>query len=242
MLPQDPGGLDGISPHPEEVGGVQIHPHQRAGLRPQAQQRLGVVNQLHPVVLQGDALNAALCRQPRQLPPLGDRRLVPLVVQNLLRLRRPGGRNPHRRPVPGAPGGQAAHHHDLPHPQQLRQAEGLHRHLPVPLIGQGIAGAVQGAEVQAPPPLGVQPPLPGGRRGQQALQVRVGGGGPVARADLQGLNPLPGAEIQHLLIGQIQGAGLDGKPHGASSSPPPGRVTFLTHFQLWSRRATGMIL
>ena len=196
------------------MGGVQVHAHHGAHGFPQAQQRLRVVHQLHGVVLQGDALNAAVRRHVHQFFPLGNRHLVPLVVQDVLGLRRPGGGDPHRRPVAGTPGGQTAHHHDLLHAQLLRQTEGLFRHIPFLFIGQGVAGAVQGAQLDVPAAHLDHPPLPGRFGGHHLVQINMRCAGPVSGADLHSVNVLLRAEIQHLLKGHIQGAGFDGKSHG----------------------------
>ena len=63
LLPQHPGGLDGVAAHPEQVGGVQIHAHHGANGLPQTEQGLRVVHQLHPVVFQRDLTDAAVLRQ-----------------------------------------------------------------------------------------------------------------------------------------------------------------------------------
>ena len=123
------------------------------------------------------------------------------------------GGDPHRRPVPGTPGGKAAHHDDFLHPQQARQAEGLFRYLPVLFIGQGVAGAVQGAEGDIPPPQFVHPGGADGGGTQHGVQIDVGGGGPVAGADFHRPDALAGAEVQHIGKGHVQGAGFDGEFH-----------------------------
>ena len=222
-LPQHPGGLDGVAAHPEQVGGVQIHAHHGANGLPQTEQGLRVVHQLHPVVFQRDLTDAAVLRHADQFPPLGDGHLVPLVVQNVLGLWRPTGGDPNGGLVAGTAGGQAAHHHDLLHAQQLRQTEGFLRHLPVLLEGKGVAGTVQGAQGDIPATKLVHPALPGRFGAKQFVQVDVGRAGPVAGANLHGLNALRHAEIQHGRKGHIQCAGFDRKPHRG----PPWSLIFL---------------
>ena len=125
--------------------------------------------------------------------------------------------------VAGTAGGQAAHHHNLLHAQQLRQTEGFLRHLPVLLEGKGVAGAVQGAQGDIPAVKLVHPALPGRLGVKQFIQVDMGRAGPVAGVDLHRLNALRHAEIQHGRKGHIQCAGFDRKPHRG----PPWSLIFL---------------
>jgi len=127
-------------------------------------------------------------------------------------------------------GGQAAHHHNLLHAQQLRQTEGFLRHLPVLLEGKGVAGAVQGAQGDIPAAKLVHPALPGRFGAEQFVQVDVGRAGPVAGADLHGLNALRHAEIQHGRKGHIQCAGFVRKPH---RGPPCIAVSLSGKRNIW---------
>ena len=91
------------------------------------------------------------------------------------------------------------------------------------LEGKGVAGAVQGAQGDIPAAKLVHPALPGRFGAEQFVQVDVGRAGPVAGADLHGLNALRHAEIQHGRKGHIQCAGFDRKPHRG----PPWSLIFL---------------
>ena len=193
--------LHGVRPHPEEMAGVQIHPQNVVShLTPQAAERLHIVHQLPAMELQGDALHPVVPGPGGQRLPHRDGRL-PLVVEDFLRLRRPGRDDPGGSTVLRAAAGQAAHHHHGLHPQLLRQEERALRHRPVSgslLPGeQGVAGAVQGGDREAVFPQSIQQPVPGTGVRRQPFRSTWGAGdqlprspAPPAPAPVPGRRPL----------------------------------------------------
>lgn len=128
---------------------VEIHADHRADRLAQAEQRFRVINQLHAVVFEGDFLNAAVLGHLHDVLPLRNRDFVPLIIQNVLRLGRPRGRDPDRGLIALAAGRQAAHHNDFLNAEHLRKLEGLFRDVHILLIRERIARAVECAQLQA---------------------------------------------------------------------------------------------
>ena len=113
VLTEHTGCFDRIAAHPEQVGRIEVHADHRADSLTQTEQCFRVVNQLHTVVFERNPLDSAIFRQLNKVFPCGNRNLIPLVIQNVLRLGRPRGRDPHRRFITLATDRQAAHHNDL---------------------------------------------------------------------------------------------------------------------------------
>ena len=192
---------------------VEVHADHRADRLAQAEQRFRVVNQLHAVVFEGDFLNAAVLGHLHDVLPLGNRDFVPLIIQNVLRLGRPRGRDPDRGLIALAAGRQAAHHNDFLNAEHLRKLEGLFRDVHILLIRERIARAVECAQLQALRTHGVEPLFARGLIAYEQIEVAVRCARPVARADFDGGDFLLHAEIQHFLIRHIKCTGLNGQLH-----------------------------
>ena len=213
VLTEHTGCFDRIAAHPEQVGRIKVHADHRADSLTQTEQRFRVVNQLHTVVFERNPLDSAILCQLNELFPCGNRNLIPLVIQNVLRLGRPRGRDPHRRFIALAADRQTAHHNDLLYSELMRQLKGFLCYIHVLFIRERVARAVERAQLQTLLTHGIVPFFAGGLVAYQKVEVTVRRTRPVAGADFNGGNFLLHAEIEHLLIGHIQRAGFDSKLH-----------------------------
>ena len=213
MFAEHARGFDRVAAHPEQVGRIQVHADHRADSLPQTEQRFRVVNQLHTVVFERDTLNSAIFRHLNDLFPFRNRHLIPLVIQNILRLRRPRGRDPHRCFIALTADRQTAHHDNLFHTELTRQLEGFFGDIHVLFIRERVARAVERAQFESFFAHGVVPCFTGGLVAHQQVEVAVRRTRPVAGADLDRGNFLLHAEVEHLLIGHIQRAGFNSQLH-----------------------------
>ena len=139
VLTEHTGCFDRIAAHPEQVGRIKVHADHRADSLTQTEQSFRVVNQLHTVVFERNPLDSAILCQLNELFPCGNRNLIPLVIQNVLRLGRPRGRDPHRRFIAIAADRQAAHHNDLLYSELMRQFKGFLCYIHVLFIRERVA-------------------------------------------------------------------------------------------------------
>ena len=165
------------------------------------------------MIFERDPLDAAVLRHLYDVLPYRDRDLIPLIIEDFLRLGRPRGRDPDRSLIAPASGRQAAHHDDFLDAEHLRELERLFRDVHFLFIGERISRAVKRTQLEALRAHRVIPFFPRGPVAHEQVEVAVRRARPVARADLDRGYLLRYAEIKHLLIRHIQCAGLNGQFH-----------------------------
>ena len=142
------------------------------------------------------------------LLPVGNQHLVPLVLQNLAEVIRPGAGDPVGRPVLFASAGASREgvHHG--HMQLLRQQYGIVEILLEALRDGGVgmyhvAVAAQGADFQMVLVQRLHELLPLPLVGQKLRRVAVGLAGEAAAADLHHLHAPLRQELTRLVKGQV---------------------------------------
>ena len=91
---QGTDGGNGIDALPDEVRGVEVRADHVAHRLAQAKQRCGIVYAEAGVHLKGDLGDAMLLGKGGGLLPIGNQNLVPLVVEDLSKIVRPGAGDP----------------------------------------------------------------------------------------------------------------------------------------------------
>ena len=81
--------FDNVHALPDEVGRVEVGTYHGTDCGAKLKQRFGIVNAEAGVHFERDFLHSVLCRKFNRLFPIGDKHLIPLVIENIEIFRRP---------------------------------------------------------------------------------------------------------------------------------------------------------